>query len=68
MKPLYQYEKESPVLSLDMNSFGQLAVGNMDRLARVYEANPPFGFLGSTKSETKEITLLKRKEKFFIIT
>jgi len=37
MKPLFQYEIGAPVLSLDMNSNNQLAVGSMDRLARVFE-------------------------------
>jgi katanin p80 WD40 repeat-containing subunit B1 len=36
MRPIYQYEIEAPVLSLDSSSNGQLAIGTMDRLAKVY--------------------------------
>ena len=33
-----------------------VAVGSMDRMARVFETVPPFGMLGSTKSETMPVT------------
>ncbi len=56
MKPIYQYEMESPVLSLDLNKSNYLAVGNMDRMARVYEACSPFSQIGCTKNETMPIS------------
>ena len=49
MKLINQFEIDSPVLSLDMNS-SSLAVGSMDRMARIYEINPGFSQVGSTKS------------------
>ena len=56
MKPIFQYEVDSPVLSLDTNSANNIAVGNMDRMARVYEGNPPFSLIGCTKNETMPIS------------
>lgn len=50
MKPIFQYDIESPVLSLDMNNSDWLAIGNLDRMARVYQVHHPFSLLGSTKS------------------
>lgn len=50
MKLIFQYEVDSPVLSLDMNNHDWLAVGNMDRMARVFQANHPFSLMGCTKN------------------
>jgi WD40 repeat protein len=56
MKPIFQYELDSPVLSLDMNARNFLAVGCMDRVARVYEVSHPFRQVGSTKNETMPVS------------
>lgn len=55
MKLINQFEIDSPVLSLDMNS-NSIAVGSMDRMARIYEINPGFSQLGSTKSQTMPVS------------
>lgn len=55
-RPIFQYEICSPVLSLDINSNGLLAVGCMDRSARVYDLNAPFNQIGKTKSDTMPVS------------
>lgn len=50
MKPIYEYKVDSPVLSLDINANNYLAMGNMDRMARVYQAYSPFSLVGCTKN------------------
>ena len=49
-KVINQYEIGSPILSLDSNSFNILAVGSVDRLARLFHMNFPFDLLGQTKN------------------
>ena len=56
MKPIFQYEIDASVLSLDTNPLNKIAVGSMDRLARVYEAYSPFTMVGTTKNETMPIS------------
>lgn len=55
-RPIYQYEVGSPVLSIDINPSGIVAVGCLDRAARVYDLNAPFNLIGKTKSDTMPIS------------
>lgn len=68
MKPIFEYKVESPVLSLDINSSHYLAMGNMDRMARVYELYSPFSHLGSTKNETMPITSVVFHQEQYLFT
>ena len=55
-RPIYQYEICSPVLSIDVNASGLVAVGCLDRAARIYDLNAPFNQIGKTKSDTMPVT------------
>lgn len=55
-KTLYQYEVGSAALSLDCHPEGKIAVGCLDRVARIYEMNQPFRIIGSTKNDSMPIT------------
>ena len=67
MKPLFQYEIGAPVLSLDCRH-DYLAVGSMDRLARVFELDAPFSQVGSTKNETMPISSVVFHKSDFLFT
>ena len=68
MKPIFQYEVDAGVLSLDSNGLGQIAMGNSDRLARVYEAGSPFGLVGCTKNETMPVSSVVFHEEKYLLT
>ena len=55
-RPIYQYEIGSHVLSLDINPSGLIAVGCMDRSAKIYDLNAPFNQIGKTKSDTMPVS------------
>ena len=56
LKPIFQYEIGSPVLSMDCNHSGLLAIGCLDRTARIYQLNAPYELYGKTKSDSVAIT------------
>ena len=68
MKPVFEYKVDSPVLSLDINSNNYIAMGNMDRMARVYETSSPFALLGCTKNETMPISSVVFHKQDFLFT
>lgn len=35
-RPIFQYEPNSPILSIDINKNGLVAIGCVDRVARIY--------------------------------
>lgn len=47
---IFQYEIESPILSIDTNNSNLMVVGTQDRLARLFQVNPPFSIVGQTKN------------------
>lgn len=50
-RPIFQYEPNSNILSIDISSTTNLvALGCLDRVARVYELNPSFNILGKTRN------------------
>ena len=55
-KTLYQYDVGSPVLNIDYQSSGIVAIGCMDRVARLYDVNAPFKLLGCTKNDSMPIS------------
>lgn len=68
MKPIFQYEIDASVLSLDTNPLNKIAVGSMDRLARVYEAYSPFTMVGTTKNETMPISSVVFYQQQYLFT
>lgn len=68
MKQIYEYKVDSPVLSLDINANNYLAMGNMDRIARVYQTYSPFSLVGCTKNETMPISSVVFHREDFLFT
>jgi WD40 repeat protein len=56
MRPIFQYEIGSQVLSIDVSTSGLMVAGCLDRAARIYDLNAPFNQIAKTKSDTMPIS------------
>ena len=54
-------------MSIDMDN-NNMAIGSMDRMARVFETVPPFNMLGSTKSETMPVASVVFHKQDYLFT
>jgi len=56
------------VLSLDISPNNYIAMGNMDRMARVHEVYSPFSLIGCTKNETMPISSVVFYQQDYLFT